>query len=405
VSEAPIPYGRQSIDQRDVDEVVAALESDFLTQGPRVARFEASLAARVGAAGAVAVANGTLALELAYAALDLGPGDLALVPAITFLATATAAARRGAEVRFVDVDPETALLSMSDLERRVREAEREGRPAKLVAPVHFAGAAADVACVRELAKGAAIVEDAAHALGARALDGSQVGSCASSDAAIFSFHPVKHVTTAEGGALTFADPSRLDRAARLRSHGMHKDEARFRLDPAGPWVGPWYYECEEISTNARLSDLHAALGISQLEKLDAFLARRRALAARYDAALAEGKLAERLAPLSVGDPSSHAYHLYVVRLRREPGETNEQVALRRRALYEHLAERQIRAQVHYVPLPWQPVFHEPGARFEGAESYYASCLSLPLFPAMSDADQDRVLAALRAWSEGSPSAR
>jgi perosamine synthetase len=404
MSDAPIPYGRQSIDPRDVAEVVAALESDFLTQGPRVARFEAALAAKVGAAGAVAVANGTLALELAYAALDLGPGDLALVPAITFLATATAAARRGAEVRFVDVDPETALLSMHDLERRIGEAAREGRPVKLVAPVHFAGAAADVARVRELAGGAAIVEDAAHALGARALDGSHVGSCASSDAAIFSFHPVKHVTTGEGGAITFADPSRLERAARLRSHGMHKDEARFRLDPAGPWVGPWYYECEEVSTNARLSDVHAALGVSQLAKLDAFLARRRALAARYDAAIDE-ELAERLTPLSPGDPSSHAYHLYVVRLRREPGETNEQVAVRRRALFEHLAARQIRAQVHYVPLPWQPPFHEPGAHYEGAETYYASCLSLPLFPAMSDADQDRVIAALREWSQGSPGAR
>jgi perosamine synthetase len=405
VSDAPIPYGRQSIDQRDVDEVVAALKSDFLTQGPRVTRFEEALATRVGALGAAAVANGTLALEVAYAALDVGPGDLALVPAITFLATATAATRRGAEVRFVDVDPETALLDLGDLERRLDAATREGRRAKLVAPVHFAGAPVDVARVRELARDACIVEDAAHALGAVALDGSAVGACVSSDAAIFSFHPVKHVTTAEGGAITFADPSRLERARRLRSHGMHKDESRFRLDPAGPWVGPWYYECDAISTNARLSDVHAALGISQLAKLDGFLARRRELAARYDAALAEGRLAERLVPLRAADPAAHAYHLYVVRLRREDAESNESLAIRRRALYDLLADRRIRAQVHYVPLPWQPPFFEPGARYEGAEAYYASCLSLPLFPAMRDQDQDRVLEALRDWAARSSRSR
>jgi perosamine synthetase len=398
MTDAPIPYGRQSIDRLDVDEVAAALTSDFLTQGPRVARFEAALAARVGASDAVAVANGTLALELAYAALDVGPGDLALVPAITFLATATAAVRCGAEVRFVDVDPETALLDVRDLERRVDEAARESRPVKLVAPVHFAGAAADVARAREVAPGAVFVEDAAHALGANHLDGSPVGACAVSDATIFSFHPVKHVTTAEGGAITFADASRVERARRLRSHGMHKDAARFRLDPEGPWVGPWYYECDEISTNARLSDVHAALGITQLAKLDAFLERRRVLAARYDAALSEAALVERLAPLTAGDPAAHAYHLYVVRLRRGAGEPNESVAIRRRGLYEHLAERQIRAQVHYVPLPWQPPFHTAGARYEGAETYYASCLSLPLFPAMSDGDHERVIDALREWA-------
>src|SRR5690606_30436093 len=188
--------------------------------------------------GAVAVANGTLALELAYASLDVGPGELALVPAITFLATAAAAARRGAEVRFVDVDPETALLDLDHLEQRVEEARAEGRAVKLVAPVHFAGAAADVARVRALAPEAVVVEDAAHALGALHSDGTSVGACASSDATIFSFHPVKHVTTAEGGAITFADPDRRERAARLRSHGMHKDAARFRLDAEGPWVGP-----------------------------------------------------------------------------------------------------------------------------------------------------------------------
>jgi perosamine synthetase len=398
MSDAPIPYGRQSIDQRDVDEVAAALTSDFLTQGPRVAQFEAALAARVGASDAVAVANGTLALELAYAALDVGPGDLALVPAITFLATATAAVRCGAEVRFVDVDPETALLDLRELERRVDEATREGRPVKLVAPVHFAGAAVDVARARTLAPGAVFVEDAAHALGATHADGSRVGACAASDATIFSFHPVKHVTTAEGGAITFADASRRERARRLRSHGMHKETARFRVDPEGPWVGPWYYECDEISTNARLSDVHAALGTSQLEKLDVFLARRRALAARYDAALSESPLVERLAPLTAGDPAAHAYHLYVVRLRREAGESNERVALRRRGLFEHLAARQVRAQVHYVPLPWQPPFWRPGERYEGAESYYASCLSLPLFPAMTDGDQERVVDALHEWS-------
>lgn len=400
MTEPPIPYGRQSVDERDVREVLAALTSDFLTQGPRIARFEAALAARVGAEGAVAVANGTLALEIAYAALDLRRGDLALVPAITFLATAAAAARLGAEVRFVDVDPETGLLDLADLERRVAGIEREGARVKLVAPVHFAGAAADVGGVRALLPEALIVEDAAHALGAEDASGAPVGACTSSDAVTFSFHPVKQITSAEGGAITFADPERRDRAARLRTHGVHKEASRFAIDPESPWVGPWYYECDELSTNARLSDLHAALGVSQLEKLDAFLARRRAISARYDAALAEAPLAEHLAPLGTSHPEANARHLYVVRLRRRPGEALEALARRRRGLYEHLASRGVRAQVHYVPLPWQPAFGGRLGAFPGAEAYYASCLSIPLFPAISEPELERVSGALRSWAEG-----
>lgn len=397
MSDAPIPYGRQLVDADDVEAVKAALESDFLTQGPRVAAFEAALAARVGARGAVAVANGTLALEVAYAALGLGRGDLALVPAITFLATASAAVRLGAEVRFVDVDPETGLLDLDHLAATAETLARGGRRVALAAPVHFAGAPADVARVRDLLPGAALVEDAAHALGAVHRDGSPVGACASSDAVIFSFHPVKHVTTAEGGAITFADDARRALAERLRSHGMHKDAARFSLDPESPFVGPWYYECDVASTNARLSDVHAALGTSQLAKLDHFLARRRALAARYDAALSDGLLAERLVPLRGVDPQAHARHLYVVRVRRDAREPLERVAARRRDLFLFLAERGIRAQVHYVPVPWQPAFRAT-ENFPGAESYYASCLSLPLFPALSDDDQARVIDALAEWA-------
>lgn len=395
-----IPYGKQSVDEDDRERVAEALLSEFITQGPRIERFEEALAGRVGAAGAVAVANGTLALEIAYAAAGLEAGAKILIPAITFLATASAAMRLGAEPIFIDVDEETGLLALDDLEAKLKEA---GGAVRMVAPVHLAGETVDIGAVRErVGRAVRIVEDAAHALGAIDSEGNAAGAAQQSDAAIFSFHPVKHITTGEGGAILSQDQTLLARARELRSHGMHKDEARFSLDKDSPFGGPFYYECAELGWNARLTDFQAALGLSQLAKLDHFLERRRALAANYDDAFAKSPFVERLRPLRVREPAHHAYHLYVIRLLpRHSAEPLESIAERRKQLFNFLAERGVRAQVHYIPLPLQPVYRrfvgDPFRDYPGAMRYFAGAISLPLFPDLSEAEQGLVLELLKEW--------
>lgn len=361
-----LPYGRQAIDDDDVEAVVAALRSDFLTTGPRVTDFEAAVADAVGAAWGVAVNSGTAALHAACFAVGVDEGDRVVVPATTFLATANCARFLGAEPIFADVDPRTGLMTAETLATAMQPG------VKAVIPVHLNGAVVDVEALRDAAAGAAIIEDACHAIGA---DGVAKGELAT-----FSFHPVKHITTAEGGMVTGDDPEHRRRAELLRNHGMVRDAAH--LENASP--GPWYYEQQALGLNYRLSDLQAALGLSQLSKLSHFVERRRALAARYDAAFAE---VEGVDPVPQGPGS--AYHLYPVHI--------DFSRHTRAALMAELREEKIGTQVHYIPVPAQPYYARRGWRaedFPGAMHYYERALSLPLYPAMTDADVDRVVEAL-----------
>ena len=375
-----LPYGRQWIDEDDIAAVVAALRSAYLTTGPTVPRFEAALCQALGAAHAVAVCNGTAALHAACAAAGLGPGDEVLVPALTFLASANCARYVGAEPVFVDVDPRSGLINVEHAGRLV------GPNTRAIIPVHLNGRPADLPAIRALADahGLTVIEDAAHALGARA-HGTQIGDCHYSDMAIFSFHPVKHVTTGEGGAITTARPELATALEVFRSHGMVRDPKQLRH--ASP--GPWYYEQHTLGYNYRITDLQCALGISQLTKLERFVARRRALAARYDQLLTS---LEAVEPVAIGTADTlSAYHLYAVHIDfAGRARTRAQVVAA-------LRELGILTQVHYIPVPAQPYYTDRGAdprQFPGALAYYEGVLSLPLFPAMHDEDVNRVVEAL-----------
>ena len=386
----PLYYGRQAIDDDDIAEVVRILRSDFLTQGPEVKRFEEALCHATGAKYAVAVANGTAALHLACLAAGVRQGDVGLTSTITFVASANAIRYAGGTVRFTDVDPDTALMSVPSLEARIADCHAAGKAPKVVIPVDMTGALADLPAIQAVAKraGALVIEDAAHSLGAEH-DGRRAGSCAHSNMAILSFHPVKHVTTGEGGAITTNDGALYRELLDLRTHGITKDPAQLEKND-----GPWYYEQRTLGFNYRITDMQCALGTSQLRKLDGFVSRRRAIAERYNRAFS-GAL-DRVRPLQPPFGKS-AYHLYVIRVVQRSGEDLASVAARRKRLYLELAERKIFGQVHYIPVHTQPDFRRAGMGGEllpGADAYYASCLSLPMFPRMTDEDVDRVAAAV-----------
>ena len=381
-----IPYGRQSIDEDDVAAVVETLRSDFLTQGPAVERFEAALRAITGAAHAVAVNSATSALHLACLALGLGPGKRLWTSPNTFVATANAARLCGADVAFVDVDPRTWNLDPDALEAKLLDARRRGEPGPdVVATVDFAGQPCRVEAIRRLAAeyGFRVLEDASHAVGA-SWRGEPVGCGSHADVTVFSFHPVKIVTTGEGGAALTADAALAERMRLLRTHGVTRDPA---LTTGAD--GPWCYAQVDLGLNYRMTDIQAALGVSQLARLDAFLARRRRLAARYDAAL-EGLPLQR--PWQDPDGAS-ATHLYPVRL------DVERFRGGRLAAYEALRARGVGVQVHYIPVHTQPYYRALGSRpgdCPVAEAYYAGALSLPLYAGLSDAEQDRVIEAVHA---------
>lgn len=379
----PLPYARQSISQADIDAVVEVLRSDWLTQGPAIGRFERALATVCDAPHASAVCNGTAGLHLAYRGLGLGPGDRLWTSPNTFVATANCALMCGAEVDFVDIDPQTWNMSVAALEAKLDVAARDGQLPKIVVPVHFAGAPCDMPAIHALSRryGFSVVEDAAHALGAR-IDGVPVGSCHWSQAAMLSFHPVKIITTAEGGAVLTRDADLDARVRLLRSHGVTRDATAME----GPAEGPWYYQQTELGYNYRITDLQAALGLSQLDRLDAFVARRRALADRYDRLL-EGLPIVRPARRP-GRES--AWHLYVIRVPAGPGA--------RARLVDGMHGAGIRVNVHYIPVHTQPHYRRLGfapGDFPHAERYYAEAVSLPMYASLTDADQSRVAETLR----------
>jgi UDP-4-amino-4,6-dideoxy-N-acetyl-beta-L-altrosamine transaminase len=392
---SPLPYGRQSIDDDDIAAVVRVLRSDFLTQGPEVKRFEESLVQATGAKYAVAVANGTAALHLACLAAGVREGSVGITSTITFVASANAIRYAGGTARFADVDPDTGHMSTASLAQRIAEAKQAGSAPKVIIPVDLTGSVADLAAVRAQASavGAMVIEDAAHSLGGTyqvAGTKYRAASCAHADMAILSFHPVKTVTTGEGGAITTNDDALYRELCDLRTHGITKDPARLTKND-----GPFYYEQHTLGFNYRITDMQCALGTSQMAKLERFVSRRQQLAALYDKAFAP--LASRIMPLRVPAGGSSARHLYVIRLVAKAGESLESVAARRKALYLGLAERKIFGQVHYIPVHTQPDFRKHGMGTEslpGADAYYASCLSLPMFPAMIDDDVQRVVDAV-----------
>lgn len=379
-----IPYGRQSISDEDIAAVVAVLKSDYLTQGPVIPEFEAAVARYCRASHAVAVNSATSALHLACLALDVGPGDLVWTSPITFVASANCALYCGAEVDFVDIDPRTYNISIDQLAEKLDRAERAGRLPKVVIPVHLAGQSCEMARISELARryGFRIIEDASHAVGARYQD-QPVGGCQYSDITVLSFHPVKIITTCEGGIALTNDSGLADRIAMLRTHGITRDSGRME----GESDGPWYYEQVELGFNYRLTDVHAALGLSQMDRLDAFVAARRELAARYDAAFETLPLQR---PWQ--DPETlSSFHLYVIRmdLRRS--------AMGHRTAFETLREGGIGVNLHYIPVYRQPYYRRLGFR-DGycpeAEHYYAEAISLPLYPDLTIEQQNNVIAGL-----------
>ena len=391
-----LPYGLHAIDDDDVAAVAAALRGDWLTTGPTVDRFEQAFARTVGAGHAVVCSNGTAALHLAALATDLGPGDFVVVPSVTFLATANAVRHVGAEVLFADVDPDTGLMGPAHLSAALGAAGH--RHVRAVFPVHLNGQCDDPAGLRRLADahGLAVVEDACHAIGAgyagRDGEPSLVGGCQHADLACFSLHPVKTVTMGEGGVVTTNDEALCEALRRFRSHGMTRDAERFsELDQALDGDGranPWYYEMPDIGFNYRASDVNCALGLSQLKKLAGFVAARRRLAAHYDGTLAS--LAPLVRPLGRTPRCHPAWHLYVALIDFASAGVERATVMRR------LHEAGIGSQVHYLPVHRQPYYRRRyGVQdLPGADAYYARCLSLPLFPAMTERDVDRVIAAL-----------
>lgn len=381
-----IPYGRQDIIQSDIDMVIAVLRSDFLTQGPVVPAFEKTVANYCAAQHAVAVNSATSALHIACLALGVGKGDVVWTTPITFVASANCALYCGAEIDFVDIDSRTYNMSVERLTEKLVQAEENGSLPKVVIPVHLCGQPCDMARIYALGQqyGFKIIEDASHAIGGK-YKGEPIGNCRYSDITVFSFHPVKIITTAEGGMALTNNAGLAARMDLLRSHGVTRDTAHMTHESDGPW----YYQQIELGFNYRMTELQAALGISQMSRIDQFVTRRHQLARRYD---------QLLADLSVTSPWQHpdghsGLHLYVIRL-----ELNK-IAHSHRRVFEALRERGIGVNLHYIPVHTQPYFQRMGFKpydFPQAQAYYSEAISLPLYPGLTEVQQNEVMRQLTA---------
>ena len=375
-----IPYGRQDINQADIDAVMGVLHSDWLTQGQMVPHFENAVATKVGALHAVAVNSATSALHIACLALGLGPGDLLWTVPNTFVASANCGRYCGAEIDFVDIDPSTWNISLCALREKLVRADKQSRLPKVLVPVHFAGQPTEQEAIWELSQeyGFRILEDASHAIGA-SRKAEPVGSCRWSHITVFSFHPVKIITTGEGGMALTNNSELASKMEMLRSHGITRDCERMTKEPDGPW----YYEQQSLGFNYRMTDIQAALGLSQLARLDDFVTMRNQLAARYDKLLAGLPL--QLPTIQTENFSS--FHLYVVRLQLE------RIQRSHRAVFEALRAAGIGVNLHYIPVHMQPYYQQLGFKignFPEAERHGSTALSLPLFPVLSQEQQSLV---------------
>jgi UDP-4-amino-4,6-dideoxy-N-acetyl-beta-L-altrosamine transaminase len=381
---ATIPYGRQDITQSDIDAVVAVLQSDFLTQGPTVPKFESAVALHCGATYALAINSATSALHIACMALGLGPGDWLWTSPITFVASANCGLYCGAQVDFVDIDARTYNMCPQALARKLEQAESEGKLPKVVVPVHLCGQPCDMEAIYALAKryGFKIIEDASHAIGGKYKD-EPIGSCRFSDITVFSFHPVKIITTAEGGMCLTNSADLANKMGLSRSHGITRDPAQM----THATDGPWYYQQIELGYNYRMTELQAALGVSQMQRLESYVARRHQLARRYDVLLAN-------LPVTIPwqHPASYSgLHLYPIRLQLK------KIQKSHRQVFESLHVQGIVVNLHYIPVHTQPYYERMGFKlgdFPQAEAYYREAISLPMYQTLTYAQQDDVIAAL-----------
>ncbi|MEH2106282.1 UDP-4-amino-4,6-dideoxy-N-acetyl-beta-L-altrosamine transaminase [Nostoc sp.] len=380
-----IPYGRQSISQEDIDAVIEVLRSDWITQGPAIERFEQAVANYCGAKYAVAVSSATAALHIACLAVDLGQGDILWTSPNTFVASANCGLYCGAKVDFVDINPNTYNLSVDELERKLTGAEKQGCLPKVLIPVHFAGQSCEMEQIAALSQryGFKIIEDASHAIGG-SYQGQPIGSCQFSDMAVFSFHPVKIITTGEGGMVLTNHEELYQRLIRLRSHGVTRNPDLMQ----GESHGSWYYQQLELGFNYRMTDIQAALGSSQLQRLDKFVERRQLIAQRYNQLLQDLPL---MLPWQHPDSES-SWHLYVIRLKLDKiNKTHTQV-------FEELRSTGVGVNLHYIPVHTQPYYQKLGFQlgdFPEVEQYYEEAITIPLYYGLNEESQDKVVISLR----------